>query len=176
MRNFISFDIGGTKVKHGIITEAGEILTSGKYDSSYHRTQFIEQWRDVVQTYRSQYDVAAIGVSFPGYVNTATGHVEKAGSLTLFDDSPMQQIFSDCANLPVVIENDANCAILGEHWLGAGKSYRSVVCVTVGTGIGGGIIIDGHLLHGAHYRPASTGICWPMSWMKISMILPRCPL
>lgn len=157
MRNFIGFDIGGTKVKHGIVTESGEILTSGEYDSTYHYARFIEQWRATVQDYRTRYDVSAIGVSFPGYVNTTTGYVEKAGSLTLFDHCPMRRIFTECANMPVVIENDANCAILGERWLGTGKAYHSLVCITVGTGIGGSIIINDQLLHGAHFRAGEYG-------------------
>lgn len=157
MRNFISFDIGGTKVKHGVITEAGDILSCSEYDPSHDREIFIGQWRDTVRTYRRQHAISAIGVSFPGYVNTVTGHVQKAGSLEMFDDSPMRRIFSACTDLPIVIENDANCAILGERWLGAGKQHQSLVCLTVGTGIGGGIIIDGHLLRGAHYRAGEYG-------------------
>lgn len=158
MRKFIGFDVGGTHIKHGLITEEGEELSSDEYDTDYDPEAFKNAWRGVVEQYQQQEEIAGIGVSFPGYINPGTGHVPKAGALEFLDGCNLLALFGELTSLPVTVENDANCAALGEMWRGAGQRYDSFICMTIGTGIGGGLILNRELLRGAHFRAGEFGV------------------
>jgi len=158
MQYFIGFDVGGTHIKHGVIDEKGEELTSDEYDTPEDVETFKQKWQAVVEGYQKEHDIAAIGISFPGYINIRTGVAMKAGALDFMDGINLRELFAELSDLPVIVENDANCAALGERWLGAAKEYDNVVCITVGTGIGGGIIFDGELYRGSHFRAGEFGV------------------
>ncbi|MDU6926517.1 ROK family protein [Franconibacter helveticus 513] len=158
MRHFIGFDVGGSHIKHGLITEEGEELSSDEFDTSYDAEEFKNAWKKVVETYQKEQEIAGIGISFPGYINPYTGEVPKAGALDFLDGVNLLEMFGELTDLPITIENDANCAALGEMWRGAGKSYESLVCITIGTGIGGGIILERQLLRGSHFRAGEFGV------------------
>ncbi|NIY48871.1 ROK family protein [Cedecea colo] len=158
MRLFIGFDVGGTHVKHGLFTEEGEVLIAEEYDTHYDRQLFLSAWQSVVAGYRQHNEIAGIAISFPGYINPYTGQVPKAGSLTFLDGCNLLEMFGELTDLPITVENDANCAALGEMWLGAGHDYDSLVCVTIGTGIGGGIIVNRELMRGSHFRAGEFGV------------------
>ena len=158
MRHFIGFDIGGTHIKHGLITEEGEELHTGEYDTHYELDEFKASWQEVVRQYQDKHEVAGIGISFPGYVNPHTGEVPKAGSLDFLDGCNLLTLFGELTDLPITVENDANCAALGEQWRGAGQKYDSLICMTIGTGIGGGIILERQLMRGSHFRAGEFGV------------------
>lgn len=158
MQLFIGFDVGGTHIKHGVIDENGNELTSGEFDTPDDKQSFKEQWKAVVDACRKEHEIVAIGVSFPGHINTHTGQAAKAGALDYLDDVNLCELFAELTDLPVTAENDANCAALGERWRGAGRDYESFVCITIGTGIGGGIVMDGELYRGSHYRAGEFGV------------------
>ena len=158
MQLFIGFDVGGTHIKHGVIDENGNELTAGEFDTPDDKQSFKEQWKAVVDACRKEHEIVAIGVSFPGHINTHTGQAAKAGALDYLDDVNLCELFAELTDLPVTAENDANCAALGERWRGAGRDYESFVCITIGTGIGGGIVMDGELYRGSHYRAGEFGV------------------
>ena len=158
MRLFIGFDVGGTHIKHGVIDEDGNELAEDQFDTPEDEETFRQKWREVVQTYQKDHEIAAIGVSFPGHINTHTGKAAKAGALDFLDDVNLYDLFAELTNLPVTAENDANCAALGELWRGAGRDYQHFVCITLGTGIGGGIVVEGDLWRGSHYRAGEFGV------------------
>lgn len=158
MQLFIGFDVGGTHIKHGVIDENGNELTSGEFDTPDDKQSFKEQWKAVVDACRKEHEIVAIGVSFPGHINTHTGQAAKAGALDYLDDVNLCELFAELTDLPVTAENDANCAALGERWRAAGRDYESFVCITIGTGIGGGIVMDGELYRGSHYRAGEFGV------------------
>lgn len=158
MQYFIGFDVGGTHIKHGVIDENGEELVSDEYDTPEDVETFKQKWKEVVGKYQSEHEIAAIGVSFPGYININTGIASKAGALDYMDGMDLKALFADLSDLPLVIENDANSAALGERWRGAGQEYENFVCITVGTGIGGGIIFNGGLYRGVHFRAGEFGV------------------
>ncbi|MWL75709.1 ROK family protein, partial [Escherichia coli] len=81
-----------------------------------------------------------------------------AGALDFLDDVNLYDLFAELTDLPVTAENDANCAALGELWRGAGRDYQHFVCITLGTGIGGGIVVEGDLWRGSHYRAGEFGV------------------
>lgn len=158
MQYFIGFDVGGTHIKHGVVDEEGNELTSDQYDTPEDEQTFRQQWQEVVEAYQKEHDIVAIGISFPGHINAHTGDAAKAGALEYMDGVNLLDLFAELTDLPAIVENDANCAALGELWRGAGKDYENIVCITVGTGIGGGIILDGELYRGSHFRAGEFGV------------------
>ena len=158
MQLFIGFDVGGTHIKHGVINENGEELTSDEYDTPDDESTFKQKWKAVVDKYRQEHEIVGIGVSFPGHINHHTGEAAKAGALDYLDGENLCELFAQLTDLPVTTENDANCAALGERWQGAGKDYEHFVCITIGTGIGGGIVMEGDLYRGSHYRAGEFGV------------------
>ncbi|MBA3646228.1 MAG: ROK family protein [Gemmatimonadaceae bacterium] len=100
------------------------------------------------ETGASRDQFIGLGVGSPGPLNRDTGVVISAHNLGFFD-FPLRDELSKAVNLPATLDNDARCATLGEHWLGAARGVRNVLGMTIGTGIGGGLIFDGHLYHGA---------------------------
>lgn len=158
MQLFIGFDVGGTHIKHGVIDENGNELTSGEFDTPDDKNTFKQCWQAVVEEYEKEHAITAIGVSFPGHINTHTGQAAKAGALDYLDNENLCELFGELTSLPVSAENDANCAALGERWRGAGRNYASFVCITIGTGIGGGIVVEGDIYRGSHYRAGEFGV------------------
>ena len=153
MQLFIGFDVGGTHIKHGVINENGEELTSDEYDTPDDESTFKQKWKAVVDKYRQEHEIVGIGVSFPGHINHHTGEAAKAGALDYLDGENLCELFAQLTDLPVTTENDANCAAQG-----AGKDYEHFVCITIGTGIGGGIVMEGDLYRGSHYRAGEFGV------------------
>jgi glucokinase len=92
--------------------------------------------------------VLGIGMGAPGPVNVKTGIIDGAFNLGWKSEYPLQQILEEKTSIPVFVDNDANCAALGEMWKGAGVGTKELVCLTLGTGIGGGVISNGHIIHG----------------------------
>ena len=158
MQLFIGFDVGGTHIKHGVIDENGNEIASDEYDTPDNEEAFKARWKKVVEAYRKAHEIVAIGVSFPGHINHHTGKAAKAGALDYLDGENLCALFGELTDLPVTAENDANCAALGERWQGAGKDYKNFVCMTIGTGIGGGIVMEGDLYRGSHYRAGEFGV------------------
>ena len=158
MQLFIGFDVGGTHIKHGVINENGEELTSDEYDTPDDESTFKQKWKTVVDKYRQEHEIVGIGVSFPGHINHLTGEAAKAGAQDYLDGENLCEIFAQLNDLHETTENDANCAALGERWQGAGKDYEHFVCITIGTGIGGGIVMEGDLYRGSHYRAGEFGV------------------
>lgn len=93
--------------------------------------------------------IIGIGVGFPGPLDAQEGIVFNPPNLKGWLNVPLRQILEGELGRPVVLENDANAAALGEYWRGAGRGVRSLVCLTLGTGIGGGIVLEGKVWHGA---------------------------
>ena len=158
MQLFIGFDVGGTHIKHGVIDEDGNELTTDQFDTPEDEETFKQRWREVVEAYQKEHEITAIGVSIPGHINTHTGEAAKAGALEYLDNVNLYTLFAELTDLPVVADNDASCAALGERWCGAGHEYENFVCMTIGTGIGGGIVLGGDLYRGSHYRAGEFGV------------------
>ena len=101
--------------------------------------------------------ISGVGVGCPGPLNTKEGIVYFAPNLSGWKNVPLVRILRDKIQLPIFLENDANAAALGEWWMGAGRDVDDLVLLTLGTGIGGGIIIRGEVLHGAWDTAAEVG-------------------
>lgn len=159
MKQIICFDIGGTKVKHGVLTEKGKILEQGSYPTEIDDHQiFMDAMIATIKTYRQAYAVAGIAMSFPGYVDADTGYIERAGAIRAMDKVNVIKMLSEETGLPVAVENDANCVALAEKFLGNAQECDDFVCMTIGTGIGGGIFLNGEILRGKRWRAGEFGM------------------
>ncbi len=146
----IGVDVGGTKIASGVVNNNGEILAMSKRPTPAQDTNgAITAIIDSIEELQANYDVSAIGIGAPGFVNNLRNSVIFAPNV-LWRNEPLAQKINEAIGLPVVIENDANAAAWGEYKFGAGKNHQSTVTVTVGTGIGGGIVIENQLLRGAY--------------------------
>jgi beta-glucoside kinase len=158
VRKLIAFDIGGTKVKHGLLLEDGSILSKGSYDTPSSSLElFLDKMVDTIQTYLDNHDVMGVAISLPGFINPYTGYSEQAGAISVLNDQNLKRLLEARISLPVEIENDGNCAAIAEKMSGNAKGCKDFICMTVGTGIGGGIYIDGRLLRGHSFRGGEFG-------------------
>lgn len=153
----IGVDVGGTKIAAGVVDDAGALLATTRRETPATDPAMIEaQIEDAVAELSAGYDVSAVGVAAAGFVNTTTGMVLFAPNLA-WRDEPLGPDLVLRLGLPVVIENDANAAAWGEHRFGAASHVRDMVLLTVGTGLGGGIVTEGRLLRGAGGLGAELG-------------------
>ena len=153
----IGLDIGGTNINGGVVDEDGVILVKGRKDTPAHDPVAIaEQAADLIRELSVGHKINAVGVACAAYIN-------RSGSLVLFSpnlawrDEPLKQRLESALDVSVMIENDANAAAWGEFRFGAAAEVDDMVMVTVGTGIGGGIVVDGILMRGAFGVAAELG-------------------
>lgn len=153
----IGIDVGGTKIAGGVIDEAGTVLITGRRDSPATNTDAIEAAiEDLVGELRKTHPVEAVGVGAAGFIDVERATVMFAPNLA-WRDEHLKHDLESRLNLPVVIENDANAAAWGEFTFGAGADVDDFVLVTVGTGVGGGIVLNGELHRGAFGVAAEIG-------------------
>lgn len=165
MKQYLAIDIGGTSVKLGIVDEEGRVLAKAEQSVcfDYYETPILTTVLSASEQFLKEQDVrpqslAGIGVSATGQIDTHTGTVVgTCGSLPNYIGSPIKAELEAKFGLPVTVANDANCMTLGEVWVGGAKGYTDVIGVTLGTGVGGGIVVEGKLLHGAHGSGAEIG-------------------
>jgi glucokinase len=158
VRFVLGIDIGGTNLVVGCVAEDGSALhglatepTQAEAGASdvVNRLVALAQ-RSVAQTRQDVpgAEILGVGVGAPGPLDTKRGIVLLTPNLG-WVNLPLRQIIHDRINLPAALDNDANCAVLGEWWVGAARGTRNAIGITIGTGIGGGLILDGRLYHGA---------------------------
>jgi glucokinase len=147
-RRAIGIDIGGTKIAAGVVTEAGSIIQALTVPTPQHQDQIIQAIAAAVSDLqRAHPDVAAVGVGAAGMVDWPSGHIRWAPN-NAYRDLPLQQLLTARSGLPTVVENDANAAAWAEATVGAGAGLGNVIALTIGTGIGAGIILNGELQRG----------------------------
>lgn len=155
----VGVDIGGTKILAGLVNEQGEILNKVRRKTPRtDSTGVLEVVAEVVSETISQVDgsIAGIGVGVAGPVDLSCSTVLFAPNLQ-WADVPARAILENATGLPVLVDNDGNTAAWGEAKFGAGRGSSSVITVTVGTGIGGGVVLNGELLRGAHGAAGEIG-------------------
>lgn len=148
-RHYLSIDIGGTAIKCARIDHSGNIITNKRLATPHERATFLAILCKLID---ADQDVHAVCVSVPGIVNPHTGTVQFTGALGFMDYFPLAQYLQDYAGLPVYVGNDANCATLAELWLGNLTGIANGAVITLGTSVGGGMVINGQLIHGPHFR------------------------
>ncbi|MGZ4531468.1 MAG: ROK family glucokinase [Mycobacteriaceae bacterium] len=153
----VGVDVGGTKIAGGVVDERGKILETARCESPATDTDAIEtSIEDVVSELRESYDIVGVGVGAAGFVDVRRSTVLFAPNLA-WRDEPLKRDLEKRLGLPVVIENDANAAAWGEFTFGAAYDVDDLLLVTVGTGVGGGIVLNGELHRGAFGVAAEIG-------------------
>lgn len=159
----IGVDLGGTNIVAGVVDEYYKIVAKAKRKTACPRPagEILEDIaacvREAVETAGISFEqVRSIGIGTPGSVNKRLGIIEYANNLG-FDKVPARDILAKHFSLPIYIENDANCAALGEAVAGAGGNVDNFVAVTLGTGVGSGIIVNGKIVNGCNDAAGEMG-------------------
>lgn len=157
MKNYIVYDIGGSSIKYAVMNNEGNFIKKGSYKTSTKDFNiFIKDMIDVAKKLKEEFEIEGIAVSAPGAVDSENGRIGGSSALPCINGPNFKEILKKELDLTLEIENDANCAALGELWIGAAKDCKNVVFVVCGTGIGGAIIKDrkihkGENLHGGEF-------------------------
>ena len=153
---YIGIDVGGTTAKAGVVDEGGNILYKASCPTGIERSfediaaDMVALCRRVVhESGHAMADIAAVGVGIPGQQDPRTGLVALCNNLD-WRNVPLMERLCDGLGLPVFVDNDANVAALAESVFGASRGVPSSILVTLGTGVGGGIVFNGKVLSGAH--------------------------
>jgi glucokinase len=166
MRKWIGIDVGGTTIKGAAVLEDGTIVAKGELPTDAERgvavvLDTIANWaREMAEKAEWDWaDVSGVGIGLPAFLDFETGVVETAVNLGKdWSNIPVVKELGERLNhKPIMIENDANAAALGESWAGGGKGYRDALCITLGTGVGGGIVIGHQLVHGSNGMAGEIG-------------------
>lgn len=159
----IGVDLGGTNISVGVVDADFNIIGRGKMKTNAPRPAE-EIFADIAKAIELAVDdagvnmdeISVIGVGTPGSVNDETGCIDYSNNLK-FDMVPAKQILESITGKPCFFANDASCAALGELYAGAGKGHKNLVAVTLGTGVGSGIVIDGKVFRGANSAGGEIG-------------------
>lgn len=159
----VGVDLGGTNIVAGVIDENNKILSRASVKTNAPRKPELI-FDDIASVVKKAVadagitleDVKSIGVGTPGSVNKETGYIEFANNLD-FNQVPAAEMLKERLGRTIYLDNDANCAALGEAVAGAGNGVKNFVAITLGTGVGSGIIIDGKLVVGLNYAAGEMG-------------------
>lgn len=150
-------DVGGTKIACGVVDDGGTIIDQLRVESPAEDPEAIETAiAGLVRELASRHEITAVGVGAPGYVASDRARVLFAPNVA-WREVNLKADLEPLVELPVVVENDANAAAWGEFRFGAGHDVDDLMLVTVGTGVGGGLVLDGELYRGAHGVGAEIG-------------------
>ncbi len=161
---YVGLDVGGTTMKASVVDDQGRASRSVSVPTEAHKgqdhglaTMCVAIRRAAAAAGKSMTDIAGIGVATPGTMDIAAGIVLDPPNLKPWQNVPVKQFIHDTFQIPTAFQNDANAAAYGEFWIGAGREIKSMVLFTLGTGIGGGIIIDNEVLVGMHSHGGEVG-------------------
>ncbi|QDI92314.1 ROK family protein [Salicibibacter halophilus] len=157
---FGAFDIGGTSIKYGILDEQGKLVYQSQTATSASEggKRVLAQVKEIAQSLQVDYALEGIAVSTAGQVNNLEGTIVHATeSIPGYTGVNVKKELEEALQLPVAVENDVNSAALGEYWRGAAQGIRHFLCMTLGTGIGGAIVMDGKVYTGASFSAGEFG-------------------
>ncbi|WP_405356577.1 ROK family protein [Fusobacterium animalis] len=157
--NILAIDIGGTMIKYGLVSFDGKILSTDKIktEASKGLNNILNKIDNIFKRYKENNPVG-IAVSGTGQINGMIGKVIGGNPIIPnWIGTNLVKILEEKYNLPIVLENDVNCVALGEKWVGAGKDLSNFICLTIGTGIGGGIILNNQLFRGENFVAGEFG-------------------
>ncbi len=149
----LATDLGGTNLRMAAVDEDGSILSRVKYETprSSEPHEIVETMAKAVKECRAELrdaDILAIGAAVPGTIDFKRGLIQTAPNLPELNEFSIVGALEDKLGIKAILENDANAAAIGENWLGASKGFANSIMITLGTGVGGGVIIDGKVLRG----------------------------
>lgn len=161
---YVGLDVGGTTMKAAVVDDAGDPAPAVSLPTEPHRGQeagletMCEAIRQAVKAAGLTLDrIAAVGVATPGLMDIKLGLILDPPNLKPWRNVPVRDHVKRVFNKPTAFQNDANAAALGEFWVGAGRDVNSFVLFTLGTGIGGGVVVDGKVIEGEHSHGGEVG-------------------
>lgn len=159
MKTFVCIDIGGTSIKYGVVDEWGAILTNEQRDTEawFGGYSIMEKAKEIICEYKKEYDLNGICISTAGMVDKEGKIIFSGPQIPNYIGTNVKKIMEDTFHIPCEVENDVNCAGLAEALSGAAKDTSVSVCLTIGTGIGGCIIINNEIFHGFSYSACEVG-------------------
>ena len=158
----IGVDLGGTNLRAAAVNEKGEVLERVSVPANYNAGP-LQVVSEIVATIGRVRDrvpsgiLSGVGIGVPGFIDIEKGLVVGSSNLPGFNDFPVRDEIQKVLGIPIILENDANAAALGEKWIGAGQGIEHLILLTLGTGIGGGVISNGKILHGSHGMAGEFG-------------------
>jgi len=152
-------DLGGTHLRAATVDQKGRIHSRFKQNTPQVKDAhaIVDAIVSAVREFQKAAEISAVSLVVPGTVKVDEGAVVKAPNLPCLDGFPLAAALTDELGLPAILENDANAAAVGEMWQGAAVGCKTIICVTLGTGVGGGIILDGKLWRGVDSSAAEIG-------------------
>lgn len=158
MEKYLTFDIGGTNLKYALIDEKGHILEKDRVKTNTEDLDsFMASVYEVADKYQD--DFSGIAVCAPGKIDTENKVIYFGGALEFLDGLNLQKALGDKYNVPINVENDGKAAALSEQWLGELRGVDTGIAITLGTGVGGGMIVNNRILHGWSFQAGE------LSWM-----------
>ena len=170
----IGVDLGGTNLRIAAVDTDGKLLEKLETGTQVARGRdfVIQEMSDAIKSvalkFRGKGDMVGVGIGVPGIIDQDTGMVRKSPNLPDWRDYPVKEEIERRLNAPVILENDANAAALGEHWLGAGRNVDDMCILTLGTGVGGGIVMRGDVWEGM------TGMAGELGHITVHPDGPKC--
>ncbi len=158
----IGVDLGGTNLRAAAVTPDGKLMEkiAGSTDLTKGRDHVLADIAGFIDQLRQKHGhagLAGVGVGIPGFIQIQKGFIVGSNNLAVLENHPVRDDIEKRLGCKVILENDANAAALGESWMGAGREVDDLVLLTLGTGIGGGIISGGQILHGSEGMAAELG-------------------
>ena len=150
----IGVDLGGTNLRVAAVNESGDLLEkiSTSTRVSAGRSEVLDEMCRIIQMFQGRYrehgSLEGVGIGIPGIIDIESGMLRESPNLPGWADYPVQNEIERRLGTSITLENDANAAAFGEHWLGAGQEVESLCMITLGTGVGGGLVLDGKIWHG----------------------------
>ncbi len=161
---FAGVDVGGTNIKVGLISDSGEVLRQSQFTTLQQRGPADamkragnEIWNLAKECALEQNRIVSIGLGTPGPLDVSTGYILNPSNLPAWSNFAIRSCLQELVHRHVSFCNDANAAAMGEFWIGGGKQFDSLVLLTLGTGVGGGIVINDFLIEGAHSLGGECG-------------------
>jgi glucokinase len=147
----LSIDIGGTKIKFGFIDLTGKLIKDRILESKVLFNEGLQSFINSIEEFINDYKfrILGIGIGIPGIIDKDTKIIQSVPNLRTLEGVKLQDIIQDSVDVLTIVDNDVNLAALGEKWFGGAKEVKDFVFIAIGTGIGGGIIIDGKLYYGS---------------------------
>jgi glucokinase len=159
MKHVVCFDVGGTFIKYAVINSSGEILFKDKVYTPDHncRVTIPKNMITIIESLKKHYKLNSVGISTAGLVDSKNGVVTNATNFHEYSGARLSEVVNQGTGLKAFIENDVNAAALGEMWMGAAKGKNTFVCIVLGTGVGGAVVINGKVVKGTSGAAGEIG-------------------
>ena len=160
MKHYVAIDIGGTNIKYGLINEAETLVEAHEMPTEAHKggPGILQKVEGIVAAYLEKGALVGICISSAGMVDPDKGEIFYAGpQIPNYAGTQFKKVLEEKFSLPCEIENDVNCAGLAEAMSGSGKGAKIALCLTIGTGIGGCLVVDGQVFHGFSNSACEVG-------------------